>query len=260
MKGTAPLRTIDLNGDLGESFGVYRIGQDEALLDQISSANIACGYHAGDPAVMRRTVKLCLEKGVAIGAHPGLPDLAGFGRRMMRITPEEAHDMVLYQIGALQAFVRAEGGRMQHVKPHGALYNMAATDRRLADAIAQAVSRFDPQLMLYGLSGSELIRAAEAAGLRAVAEAFADRTYRADGTLTPRDEPGAVLHDAGAAAEQVLRIIREGKVATAAGADMALHADTFCVHGDGPEAAALVARLRAEMKREGIAVNAPSRM
>ncbi len=182
---------IDLNGDMGESFGAYRIGHDEELAKVVTSANIACGFHAGDPAVMRRTVKLCLEHGVEVGAHPGLPDLMGFGRRAMQITPEEAYDLVLYQAGALQGFVRAEGGRMRHVKPHGALYNMAAVQRPLAESIAKAVYRLDPELILFGLAGSELIRAAESIGLRAASEAFADRTYRADGTLTPRTDPEA---------------------------------------------------------------------
>ncbi|CRF28878.1 LamB/YcsF family protein [Mycobacterium tuberculosis] len=245
---------IDLNGDMGESFGAYRIGQDEELAKVVTSANIACGFHAGDPAVMRRTVKLCLEHGVEVGAHPGLPDLVGFGRRGMQITPEEAYDLVLYQAGALQGFVRAEGGRMRHVKPHGALYNMAAVQRPLADSIAKAIYRLDPELVLFGLAGSELIRAADAIGLRSAAEAFADRTYRADGTLTPRTEPGAVIHDAQKAADQAVRMIREGKVKSVQGDEVALAADTLCIHGDGPEALALAALIKDRLQQAGIVI------
>ncbi|MCZ8516318.1 LamB/YcsF family protein [Paenibacillus filicis] len=233
-------RTVDLNGDLGESFGVYRLGQDEVLLEWVTSANIACGFHAGDQATMRRTVKLCLEKGVAIGAHPGLQDLEGFGRRAIPLTPEEAYELTVYQVGALEGFVRAEGGRLQHVKPHGALYNMAAANRPLADAIARAVYRLDPRLTLFGLAGSELICAAHAIGLSAAEEGFADRTYRPDGSLTPRTEPGAVLHDPEAAAAQALSLVESGR------------ADTLCVHGDGPEACAMAAYIRRRLEEQGV--------
>ena len=246
--------TIDLNGDMGESFGAYRIGEDEELVKYVTSANIACGFHAGDPAVKRRTVKLCLEHGVEIGAHPGLPDLIGFGRRGMQITPEEAYELMLYQVGALQGFVRAEGGVMRHVKPHGALYNMAAVQRPLARAIAEAIYRLDPELVLFGLAGSELIRAAEAIGLQVASEAFADRTYRLDGTLTPRSEPGAVIHDAQQAVEQTIRLIREGIVRTRQGEEVSLAADTLCIHGDGPEALALASLIKARLLQEGVAV------
>jgi UPF0271 protein len=243
-KGTSTMNTqtdkrIDLNCDLGESFGVYRTGQDEALLRIVTSANIACGFHAGDPATMRRTVRLCLERGVAVGAHPGLPDLAGFGRREMAVSPQEAYEMTLYQIGALYAFVRSEGGTLAHVKPHGALYNMAARDAALAQAIAEAVYRFDPELALYGLAGSELIRAAENIGLRAKREAFADRGYRPDGSLIPRGQPGAMIEDAKAAATQVLRLAEEGC------------ADTVCVHGDGPHALEVAAQVRETLRQAG---------
>lgn len=246
--------TIDLNGDMGESFGAYRLGQDEELVTYVTSANIACGFHAGDPSVMRCTVKLCLEHEVEIGAHPGLPDLMGFGRRVMQIEPEEAYNLVLYQAGALQGFVRAEGGRMRHVKPHGALYNMAAVQRPLAEAIAEAVYRLDPELILFGLAGSELIQAAEAIGLRAASEAFADRTYRADGTLTPRSEPDAVIHDAQRAVDQTVRLIREGKVKTPQGEDIPLAADTLCIHGDSPKALELAGQIKDRLEQAGVAV------
>ncbi|MDQ1910323.1 5-oxoprolinase subunit PxpA [Paenibacillus sp. GD4] len=249
--------TIDLNADMGESFGAYRIGADEALLPYISSANIACGFHAGDPATMRRTVKLCADSQVAIGAHPGLPDLQGFGRRTMHITPEEAFDLIVYQTGALLGFVKAEGLTLHHVKPHGALYNMAAASRPLADAIAQAVYRLDPSLILYGLAGSELVRAADAIGLRSASEAFADRSYEQDGSLTPRSQPGAVLHDPEAVAEQAKRIVVQGHVLARQGHVVPLQADTLCLHGDGPEAPRLAERLRASLGLEQIRVAPP---
>lgn len=176
---------IDLNCDLGESYGAYKLGVDEEMLGRITSANVACGFHAGDPGVMRRTVQMALKHGVAVGAHPGLPDLIGFGRRNMDISPREAYDMVVYQIGALAAFVQSEGGRMQHVKPHGALYNMAAKSKELSEAIAEAVYKVDPELILFGLSGSELVRAGERIGLKTANEVFSDRTYQQDGSLTP---------------------------------------------------------------------------
>ncbi|WP_269058682.1 LamB/YcsF family protein [Paenibacillus validus] len=251
-----PIR-IDLNGDMGESFGMYRLGQDDELVRYVTSANIACGFHAGDPGHMVRTVRSCLQAGVSIGAHPGLPDLQGFGRRNMAVTPQEAYELILYQGGALQAIARAEGGRMRHVKPHGALYNMAAVQRPLADAIAEAVLRLDPELTLFGLAGSELIRAAESKGLRTAAEAFADRTYRADGTLTPRSEPDAVIHDPRQAVRQVLDILKRGEVLTPLGEAVALRADTFCIHGDGPDALELARTLRQQLLEEGVSVQAP---
>ncbi|MBY9079701.1 LamB/YcsF family protein [Paenibacillus sp. HN-1] len=247
---------IDLNCDMGESFGAYTIGNDDELLREVTSANIACGFHAGDPAVMRRSVTSALAAGVNIGAHPGLPDLAGFGRRNMQISPEEAFDLVTYQIGALAAFVRQEGGRLRHVKPHGALYNMAAASRPLADAIAGAVCRFDPALVLYGLAGSELLAAGNAAGLRTASEVFADRAYMADGSLVPRGVPGAVIHDAAEAAGRVLRMVREGAVTALDGSAVPLLADTVCIHGDSPGAAGFAAALRRALEAEGIRVSA----
>ncbi len=201
---------IDINCDMGESFGAYQLGTDEEILKYITSANIACGFHAGDPATMRKTVKLALEHEVGIGVHPGLPDLAGFGRRNMDISPQEAYEMVVYQIGSLWGFVKAEGGRIQHVKPHGALYNMAAVNRELSEAIAEAVYKVNPELILFGLAGSELVKASEKAGLRTASEVFADRTYQQDRTLTSRKLPHAVITDDDAAVAQVIRMAKEG--------------------------------------------------
>lgn len=253
------MRTIDLNCDLGEGFGVYTISEDDQLLDIISSANIACGFHAGDPATMRRVVSQCLEKGVAIGAHPGLPDLHGFGRREMKISPLEAYDITLYQLGALEAFVRAAGGeRLHHVKPHGALYNMAARDRRLADSIMQAIAAFDSQLLVYGLSGSLLIEAALAADLTAIEEAFVDRAYRADGLLLPRTEPQSVIHSEEAALQQGLMLAKEQRVSAVNGSMLQLNVRTLCVHGDGKHAAHLLQLLHAKLEAEGVTIQAPS--
>ncbi|WP_405080276.1 LamB/YcsF family protein [Paenibacillus chitinolyticus] len=250
--------SIDLNCDMGESYGAYRFGRDEELLESISSANIACGFHAGDPGVMRRTVALCLEQGVAVGAHPGLPDLAGFGRREMAVGAEEVYELTLYQLGALQAFVQAEGGTLRHVKPHGALYHMAAARGDLADAVARAALRVSGgALVLLGPPGSELLRAGKAHGLRTAAEAFADRTYRPDGTLTPRTEPGALLSDPAQAAAQVLRLVRDGVVTGACGETVPLAAETVCVHGDGPHAAAIARSVRAALDEAGVAVRPP---
>jgi UPF0271 protein len=243
---------IDLNCDMGESFGAWRLGRDEEIMGYVTSVNIACGYHAGDPGTMRRTVQLAMRSGAAIGAHPGLPDLQGFGRREMAISPQEAHDLVLYQIGALQAFVRAEGGRLQHVKPHGALYNMAARDQALAGAIAEAVCRADPELILFGLSGSALIEAGQRVGLRTASEVFADRTYQADGSLTPRHRPDALVADAAAAVEQAMRMARTGKVATTQGQEITIEAHTICIHGDGPHALEYAMRIREALLAAGI--------
>lgn len=247
---------VDLNCDLGESFGAYSIGMDEAILPFVTSANIACGFHAGDPGVMRKTVQLALANKVAIGAHPGLPDLIGFGRREMAVSPQEAYDMVLYQIGALKAFVQAEGGSLQHVKPHGALYNMAAKNEALAEAIAQAVYQADAGLILFGLSGSELVKAGERVGLRTAHEVFADRTYQQDGSLTPRRQPDALIHKQEEAAAQVVRMVAEGKVLTRQGTDAVIKADTVCIHGDGAEALAFARRIRTVLEESGISVQA----
>jgi len=238
---------IDINCDLGESFGAYTMGNDAAVMPFISSANIACGFHAGDPGIMRKTVDLCLQHQVAIGAHPGFADLSGFGRRNIAISPNEAYELVLYQTGALYAFVKAAGSTLHHVKPHGALYNMAARDAALAKAIAQAVKDLDSSLFLYGLSGSFLITEAEAVGLRTCSEVFADRTYLPDGSLTPRTHPDALIHDASLAVAQVMRFL-EGKK---------IKAETVCVHGDGDNAVQFVQTLHTHFSHNRIVTKYP---
>ena len=245
---------IDLNSDLGESFGFYTIGCDEKVLKYVSSANIACGLHAGDPHVIRKTVCLALENNVAIGAHPGLMDLIGFGRRKMDIKPQEAYDLVVYQVGALEAFVKAEGAKMQHVKPHGALYNMAAKDKSLAEAIAKAVYRVNPDLILYGLAGSELTRAGEAIGLKVANEVFADRTYQSDGGLTPRTQADAMIKDEDKAIEQVLTMVQKGIVYTTKGEIVEVKADTVCIHGDSEKALAFDNKIKSRLEKANIIV------
>ncbi|MBR7174887.1 MAG: LamB/YcsF family protein [Clostridia bacterium] len=247
--------SIDLNADLGESFGRYTLGMDEKIMEVISSANIACGFHAGDPMVMERTVRLAAEAGIAIGAHPGFPDLMGFGRRNMAVSPEEARAYILYQLGALDAFLRPMGIRMRHVKPHGALYNMAAADEQLARAICGAVKDFDPELRLVGLSGSLLIRAAEKTGLRAISEVFADRAYEADGSLVSRRKPGAIISDEREALRRVIRMVKEGKVKAINGEEIAIRAESVCVHGDGEKALLLAKSIREALTANDIQVS-----
>jgi len=244
--------SVDLNCDMGESFGAWTLGQDAAVLPFVTSANIACGFHAGDPGVMRQTVRAALSNHVAIGVHPGLPDLVGFGRRDLAISPEEAFDMTVYQLGALGAVARAEGGHLHHLKPHGALYNMAATNAALAQAIAEAVYRVQPELILYGLAGSELTKAGERLGLKTAHEVFADRTYQTNGTLTPRRQPDALVTSADAAVAQVLRMVREGKVRSQQGPDVAIRADTVCLHGDGPHALEFAQRLHGALREADV--------
>ncbi|MFF2527867.1 LamB/YcsF family protein [Brevibacillus sp. NPDC058079] len=250
------MKSVDLNCDMGESFGAYRIGNDQAILHYVSSANVACGFHAGDPGTMRKTVQMALEAGVAIGAHPGFADLVGFGRRNMEISPEEAYDLVVYQIGALQAFVRAEGGVMHHVKPHGALYNMAATRPALAESIALAIYKVNPELVLYGLAGSELTRAGEKIGLATAHEVFADRTYQQDGTLTPRSQPNAMITDQQQSLQQVIRMVSEGLVLTQKGVDIPIQADSICIHGDGAHALEFAQSIREALAGAGITIAA----
>ena len=247
---------VDLNCDLGESFGAYKLGVDEEILPFVTSANIACGFHAGDPAVMRKTVMLALKNGVAIGAHPGLPDLVGFGRRQMDISPQEAYDIVVYQLGALAAFVKAEGASMQHVKPHGALYNMAAKSKPLSAAIAEAVYKVDSGLILFGLAGSELVAAGEKIGLQVAHEVFADRTYQQDGSLTSRKQPDALITNQEEAVQQVVRMIKEGQVLSRQGQDIAVKADTVCIHGDGKHALEFARKIQEYLLNSGIAVKA----
>lgn len=247
---------VDINCDLGESFGRFKLGEQEEILKYVTSANIACGFHSGDPTVMRKTVKLAIDHGVKIGAHPGLPDLNGFGRRAMAITPQEGYDMVVYQIGALQGFLATFKEEMQHVKPHGALYNMAAKDRALAEAIAQAVYDVSPSLILFGLADSELTRAGEKIGLRTAHEFFADRTYQADGSLTSRSEPDAMITDRGQSAAQVIKAVKEGKVLTQQQTEVALRADTVCIHGDGEHALAFAKYLKETLEKNEITITA----
>ncbi|MGG3571584.1 5-oxoprolinase subunit PxpA [Bacillus gobiensis] len=243
---------VDVNCDLGESFGTYKKGNDSEILDYVTSANIACGFHAGDPSVMRKTVGLALEKGVKIGAHPGLPDLIGFGRRNMQLSSEEAYDLVVYQIGALYGFLKAEGAEMQHVKPHGALYNMAAADPSLADAIARAVYKVNPELVLFGLSGSKLIKSGENIGLATASEVFSDRSYQPDGTLTSRSQPEALITDDEKAVHQVIRMVKEKKVATLGGEEISIQADTICIHGDGIRALSFAKKIRGAFEQANI--------
>lgn len=243
---------IDINCDMGESFGQYKIGNDDEILNYITSANIACGFHAGDPATMRKTVRKALQKNVAIGAHPGLPDLVGFGRRNMELLPEEARDLVVYQVGALDAFVKSEGGKLQHVKPHGALYNMAAKSPVLSEAIAEAIFKINPELILFGIG--ELVTAANKNGLRSANEVFADRTYQSDGTLTPRKETNALIKDHNQAISQVIRMVKEGKVSSIQGTDVSIKADTICIHGDGEHALEFVKTISSKLTQSGITI------
>ena len=248
------VRRIDLNGDVGESFGPYTIGADPPLLRHITSANVACGFHGGDPSVMRRTVRLAVAGGVAVGAHPGFADRMGFGRRDIGIGVQEVEDLVVYQIGALAGVAAAEEARLHHVKPHGALYNMAARDRGVADAVVRAVLAVDGTLVLFGRSGSCLIEAGDVMGLRTAAEVFADRAYLPDGSLMPRDQPGAVIADPKAVAERALRLVQDGEVTTRSGEVIELRRDTICLHGDTPGAGQLAARLRSTLEGVGIRV------
>jgi UPF0271 protein len=248
---------IDLNADVGESFGVYRYGDDEGVVPCVSSVNIACGFHAGDPAVMRSTVQLARLHGVAVGAHPGFHDLPGFGRREMHLGAAELENLVAYQIGALAAIAAAEGTRLSHVKPHGALYNMAARDAAMADAVARAVRGVDRSLVLFGLSGSQLIAAGERAGLRVASEVFADRGYRADGSLAPRGTPGAVVSDAAEVARRAVEMAARQAVTALDGASVSVRADTICVHGDTPGAAAIARAVRDALRSAAIDVTPP---
>ena len=240
------MSAIDLNSDIGESFGAWTLGRDAEVLPFITSANIACGFHAGDPSVMRQTVAAATGHRVAIGAHPGLPDLAGFGRREMQVSAGEVYDMVVYQVGALMAVAAAQGARVAHVKPHGALYNMAAAREPLAVAIARAVHDVDPALALFALAGSALVAAGEDRGLRTLAEGFPDRGYASDGSLLPRAHPGALVHDPASAAANALRLVEQGGI------------DTLCIHGDGPRAPEIAKAIREALDAAGVRVMPPS--
>lgn len=251
------MKTIDLNCDMGESYGAWKMGADAGVMPFITSANIACGFHAGDPATIRKTVRLAVDHGVAIGAHPSLPDLMGFGRRAMRISPQDMYDLVIYQAGAVEAFARAAGAKLHHVKCHGALYNMAANDQALSEAMARAVGDLGPGVILYALSLSKCFEIGKKSGLRVAGEVFADRGYADDGTLAPRDQPGAMIEDAAASAKQVLGMIEEGYVTSLNGKRVAVSADTLCLHGDQPGAVTFARTLRETFKERGIAVAAP---
>lgn len=250
------MSVVDLNCDMGESFGVYKMGTDEQILKYVTSANIACGFHAGDATTMRKTVRLALENNVAIGAHPGLQDLIGFGRRDMDISPQEAYDIVVYQIGAMYGFVKSEGARMQHVKAHGSLYNMASVNKDLAEAIAEAVYKVDPELILFGLANGELLKAGERIGLRTGSEVFADRTYQEDGTLTSRRLPNAMIESKAESMQQVIRMVKEKKVLCQQNKDISILAETICIHGDGPNALAYAKKIKQELEQADITVQA----
>jgi UPF0271 protein len=239
---------------VGESFGAYSIGNDAGLFRSITSANVAAGFHAGDPSVLRATIRLAKEHGVAVGAHPGFPDLLGFGRRELNVTAAEAEDLVLYQIAAVSGVAAAEGVRLQHVKPHGALFNMAVRNLELASAIANAVAAFDSSLILFGLPGSEILNAGRAAGLRVAAEVFADRAYEPDSSLASRRKPGSVIHDPAAVVARAVRMVRDHTVVAIDGSVVPLHAETICVHGDTPGSDQLAAQIRAGLETAGVAV------
>ena len=241
---------VDLNSDLGESFGRYTLGMDDKIIPLITSANMACGYHASDPVVMEKTIAMAKEAGIRVGAHPGFPDLMGFGRRNMNVSPAEARAYTLYQLGALDGFCRAAGIKLQHVKPHGALYNMAAKDYKLAEAIQS----FDKNLIVLALSGGELARAAKDMGLRTALEVFADRGYEEDGTLVDRRKEGAMITDEQEAIDRVIRMVKEKKVTAVTGRDIPIQADSVCVHGDGVKALAFVEKIRAALQNEDIQI------
>lgn len=245
---------VDLNSDLGESFGRYTLGMDDKVIPLITSANVACGFHASDPVVMKKTIEMANGAGIRVGAHPGYPDLMGFGRRNMNVSPAEAKAYTLYQIGALDAFCKASGAKMQHVKPHGAFYNMAAKDYKLARGICEAIAEYDPELILMALSGSEMIRAAQDCGLRAASEVFADRAYEEDGSLVSRTKERAMITDENEAIARVIRMVKEQKVTSITGKDISLKADSICVHGDGANALAFVAKIREAFTKEEIKI------
>ena len=251
------MKKIDLNCDMGESYGAWKMGADAEVMPFITSANIACGFHGGDPATIRKTVRLAVDRGVAVGAHPSLPDLMGFGRRVMRISPQDMYDLVVYQAGAVEAFARAAGAKLHHVKCHGALYNMAAMDEGLSEAMVRAVKDLGSGVMLYALSMSKNFQIAKKANLPVAGEVFADRGYSDDGTLAPRDKPGGMIEDAAASAKQALAMIEEGYVTSLSGKRVAVAADTMCLHGDQPGAVAFAKRLRETFKERSIAVAAP---
>lgn len=245
---------VDINCDMGESFGVYRLGSDEEMMAHITSANIACGYHGGDPIVMERTISLAKSHGVSVGAHPGFRDLVGFGRRSMELTPQEVRNDLIYQVGALSAFAQIEGLSLQHVKPHGQLYNLAAKDESMTKAICEAILALEKNLILVALSGSKMAEIASKSGLKVAREAFADRAYHKDGSLVSRKREGSVIHDPERVAERVIRMVQEGKIQSIEGDLIDLEADTICVHGDTPGAVQLAQTIRRKLQQAGIPV------
>jgi UPF0271 protein len=247
-------RSVDLNSDLGESFGAWSMGDDAALLRLVSSANVACGFHAGDASTMLATCRGAAGNGVTVGAHVSYRDLAGFGRRSMDVPPAELRDEVLYQLAALAGLARVAGTSVRYVKPHGALYNRIVADERQARAVVDAVAAFDPRLALLGLAGSAVERAAEEAGVRFVREAFVDRGYRPDGTLVPRTEPGALLHDPAEIAARAVRMVTDGRVVAVDGSDIRVQVDSLCVHGDTPGAVAMARAVREALTAAGVGV------
>lgn len=251
------MKKIDLNCDMGESYGAWRMGADAEIMPFITSANIACGFHAGDPATIRKTVRLAVERGVAVGAHPSLPDLMGFGRRVMRISPQEMYDLIIYQAGAVEAFARVAGTKLHHVKCHGALYNMAAVDEGLSEAMVRAVKDLGSGTILYALSKSKTYEIGKKSGLQTVGEVFADRGYSDDGTLAPRDKAGGMIEDPAASVKQALGMIEGGYVTSLCGKRVPVSADTMCLHGDQPGAATFAQALRKVFTEKGITVAAP---
>lgn len=246
--------TIDLNCDMGESLGLWTMGQDADILPYVTSANIACGFHAGDPSTMRRTVQAAIKHDVALGAHPGLPDLVGFGRRAMAISPDDAYDLVVVQVGALAAVASSQGGHLHHVKAHGALYNLAVNNTELAKAVAQAVFDVNPQLILYALASSLQIDIARNLGLQVAQEVFCDRSYQSDGSLTPRSQPNAMITDPDLAVQQILTMLQHGKIISQQGTEVQVQADTLCIHGDQPNAVLFASRIRHALQQQGVAV------
>ncbi len=245
---------IDINSDMGESFGVYKLGRDAEVMDYISSANIACGWHAGDPMVMEQTVQMAKEKGVGVGAHPGYPDLMGFGRRRLDLSAGEIENYMLYQMGALYAFAKAYGLPLQHVKAHGSLGNLAFVDLEASKAIARAALRFSKDIIFVALTGTVMVQAAKEVGVRYVEETYADRVYNPDGTLQSRKIAGSVIHDPEKAAKQALTIVKEGYVIAHDGTKVRVKPETLCVHGDTPTAISILQKIREELKKAGIAV------
>lgn len=245
---------VDLNSDLGESFGIYTIGADSQIIQHVSSVNVACGWHAGDPLVIDKTVSAAKEKGVAVGAHPGLPDLLGFGRRQMNLSYVEIKAYIKYQLGALFAFTRSHGVRLQHIKPHGALYSMAISNRRIMEAICESVAEFDDSIIVLGFANSEMIKVANEIGLKAAHEVYADRAYQDSGLLVPRNQPGAVIHDKDIAVNRVISMVKNGIVQSINGKELPVRVDSICVHGDNPDALEMVHSIRSALINSGVMI------